>query len=525
MEPAMMAIRTLMIEVCGLRKGVLCVGPHHVALAVKTRKHQNAIGLHDRADKIRGWLAGEVDEGRALLLVSDGISWLGPAERKQAVLRLRILYARTVMEESVLKLELECLVAMGSVLTWAAENEEPPRKGAPVILRKEKRAQLRTGRHRLWSLLGPGSLNATVMMLVLEESAYPEVDPGGADWIQAAAEWIVGRGWINRSVEEVAVETMERLEKMRLTHVSRDGHRSWDLVLDLGEGWGSIGTAAAGVEFSTVGVDNAGVLYQGTMHGYIRSRVQLDFAAPSDRNLLQRISKKAELSLPRVMVVWLSPECTLLSRANNMNTSRGCAHGPYAEHPDNLAVVTPERLQEERAMFQKCKMAIEEQLRALEEEDVLFAIENPKGSHFWELESVTGRLQRLKGRNWRIEEVDQCAYGRKAQKETWILTNIEWKPMGLTGDGKCKVGVCSGTLGNIAGQQGSGRHEQQTVANSAERRTKVGEGRKGERGQYSVKAAKNRVETMLVQEILVEARQQKIRILMKRKRGEKGRNE
>jgi len=323
--------------------------------------------------------------------------------------------------------------------------------------------------------------------------------------------WCIQRGWLIAEAKQAHVRVSLALKEMREQVISRDGRREWDTILDLGEGWGSIGIAAEGIEMATVGVDNAGILYQGTLHGHIRARIQMDFATQHKTNLLRRIMKKAGMRKGEVMAIWLSPECTLLSKANHMNKSRGCAHGPYTESPENLAAAAPERIEMERAKFEKCIRAVEEQMRALEEEDIPFALENPQGSLFWELEPVKRRIDLMYPRGWRTHLVDQCAYGRLAQKPTIILTNIKWTPRGLTRDGRCKVGICSGTIGNTPGTPGAGKHAQQTITNEMWRQTRMGEYSKGKRGLYSVEAAKNRVETMLVQEILISARTQKSR--------------
>jgi hypothetical protein len=488
-----------------LHDGKLYVSREHLAAAVKTRKLESHIGKDNRADRIRGWLAQAVNTGKAILLDPEGVEWMGPNERFIAIKRLQLL--RTPQSQgdtrALLTAELEKEEAMGAVLTWASENEEPPRMGQPIVLRKEKRSQLRTARHRTWKQMEEGSMDATILMLVLAGKAYPEVDIKGQDWIDQAATVAIRRRWSTESEGELTNKARQCLTQMRerQTTETRDGNRGWETVLDIGEGWGSIGTAASQIQCATIGVDRAGVLYQGTLHGHIRARVQLDFALNTTSNLLRRIGKKAEITLNQVMAAWLSPECTLLSRANNMNTSRGCAHGPYAETDENKAAATPERLAQERALYQDCQKAVEEQLRALEEENMMFAIENPEGSHFWELESVTTRVERMESRNWKIHKIDQCAYGREAKKPTWILTNIPWTPKGITGTGRCKIGTCAGTLGNTPGTKGAGQHTQQTCANTAQKRTKM-----GLKGEYSVEAAKNRVETKLVQEILEAAR-------------------
>jgi hypothetical protein len=505
----LMAVEKLLREICGSREGTLCVTEEHMAEAIKTRKYQARIGTEHRSTVIRGWLATAINEGKATLVNGGGQEWMCPRERNLAEMRLRVLQEDNQEGKEELQGLLECEEAKGAVMVWAEENEEPTRDGGPVVLRKERRAQMRTARNRIWTRLGEGSMNATILALSLDGLAVPEVDPPGTDWMWEAARWMTERKWSKETAEEIRCRAVEQIQQMREGIRRRDGQRTWDIVLDLGEGWGSIGTAAEGVECATIGVDRAGILYQGRLHGHIRSRVQMDFAAKTGQNVLQKIARKSETPLSSVMAVWLSPECTLLSRANNMNTSRGCAHGPYAESEKNLAAATPERIEDERRMYAECKQGIEEQMRALEEEQIPFALENPSGSYFWELDSVKLRMEKMPG--WRLHEVDQCAYGRLAQKPTKILTNVGWRPRGLTGNGRCKVGRCSGTWGNTPGAVGSRRHKQQTVTNEAERQTRVGEQAKGKKGDYSMEAAKNRVAPMLVQEILMVVRAQKSR--------------
>ena len=68
------------------------------------------------------------------------------------------------------------------------------------------------------------------------------------------------------------------------------------------------------------------------------------------------------------------------------------------------------------------------------------------------------------------------------------------------------IGQCSGTWGATPGEEGAGRHTQQTVPESYAKRTRVGANQKGEKGHFSVSAAKNRVAPLLVQEIMQAAR-------------------
>ena len=497
------AIEAMLRERSGQAEGIVYLSQEHMRAAIHSRKCEKEIGAN-RAVQIRAWVATAVGSGEALMLDPEGIEWMGERERHLCQEELRLLRTMDTDERKRGGAEHQRELAKAAVLSWAAENEEPE-KGGWIALRKEKRAQLRTLRAKVWNNLGKGALNATLLVLLLSAQAFPEVDPG-ENWINEAAAWVVLKQWDERTAAVIEELAAKKLEEARAQYKKRDGDRGWRLVFDLGEGWGSIGTAAAAIGIATIGVDRAGIVYQGTLHGHVRARVHMDFAVQHEKNLLQRIAKKAGVSMGTLLAVWLSPECTLLSRANGMNTSRGCAHGPYAEHPDNLAAATPERIELEREKYHGCIRAVEEQMRALEEEgDTLFALENPVGSYFWELEAVKSRITRLAHRGWKVIRVDQCAYGRCARKETLILTNIQWDPRGVTGTGRCMVGRCTGTLGAIPGTPGADRHTQQTITSEHTRRTRVGEMPKGSKGDYSVEAAKNMVMPMLVQEILAAA--------------------
>jgi hypothetical protein len=142
-------------------------------------------------------------------------------------------------------------------------------------------------------------------------------------------------------------------------------------------------------------------------------------------------------------------------------------------------------------------------MEALEAENhIMFAMENPAHSDLWEMPEVKSRIQD-QSLNWRLVQVDQCAYGRKCKKPTRILTNImNWEPKGLTGNGRCKILKCGGTSMNKAGP-GQGKHEQQMISKDPARKPREGERMgQGNRREYSVKAGKNLVRAELVQEIV-----------------------
>jgi hypothetical protein len=100
-------------------------------------------------------------------------------------------------------------------------------------------------------------------------------------------------------------------------------------ILDVGEGWGSIGIAVARMEegCATIGLDRAGFLDQGHLHGQITSRIDLDLCTKGTKNILRRAAKMAARSLESFTMVWLSPECRILTAANAMNVARGCTNG------------------------------------------------------------------------------------------------------------------------------------------------------------------------------------------------------
>ena len=129
---------------------------------------------------------------------------------------------------------------------------------------------------------------------------------------------------------------------------------------------------------------------------------------------------------------------------------------------------------------------------------IQFAIENPASSEVWRLQETTDAMERNVDR-WKLVQVDQCAYGRRSQKPTRILTNLRrWIPAGSTGNGKCIIGKCAGTRTNAPGDR---RHEEQTVPNSKARRPKQGEKNK-HRWDYTREAVVNPVAEDLIKEII-----------------------
>jgi hypothetical protein len=230
----------------------------------------------------------------------------------------------------------------------------------------------------------------------------------------------------------------------------------------------------------------------------------MDLCTEGTKNVLRRAAKLTSRSLASFTLIWLSPECRILTAANNMNVARGTANGERINEAASIEAMSSADLAQKREELRQCHLAVENQLKALEEENtvVKFAMENPRRSDLWDMPSVQQRLSKSE-LGWRLVEVDQCAYGRKCQKPTRILTNLrDWRPVGMTGTGRCRVRKCGGTKNNPPGA-GQGRHEQQMITSDPARKPREGEVTAGGmRREYSVRAGKNLVQAELVQEIV-----------------------
>ena len=77
----MKAVEELLRGISGSGEGNLCVTEEHMAKAIMTRKYQSRIGTEHRAEVVRGWLATEVDEGRATLVNTARQEWMPAQER------------------------------------------------------------------------------------------------------------------------------------------------------------------------------------------------------------------------------------------------------------------------------------------------------------------------------------------------------------------------------------------------------------------------------------------------------------
>ena len=487
----------------------------HVHKVVKSRAHENVIG-HERGVKVWGWLASASAQRKiSLKLATEWTNeWIGEREHEINALRADAVWEENPLIKIALDAKANCAEAKGAVLTWMLLNEERPKGDRNYqVLRLEKREALRSARQNLFKKMGgTEAMYAAIALLTLEGLVVMESDRGVRgtrgketachnDWVERSFKWATAANWIDSPVEEMIIQATEKQQIMRESMIIREGIGEMK-ILDVGEGWGSIGIAASQVPgCATIGVDRAGFLDQGDKYGEITSRIQLDLCSNGSANVLRRACKLASRSLESFLMVWLSPECRILTAANAMNVGKHCTNGKMLTDPRNCAM-PKEVLEAKQEEYAQCLTAIDNQMTALEEESDLikFALENPKTSDLWNLPSVVKAIER--NPSWRLVPVDQCAYGRKCKKPTMILTNLNWKPEGMTKSGRCIIGKCGGTKNNPAGPN-KAKHQQQMITSDPARKPREGKlVGKGHRREYSVPASKNLVSAELVMEII-----------------------
>ena len=486
----------------------------HMARAIKSRAKEKEIGS-DRGAKFWGWLALVSSQNRVTLKLKTEWTnqWIGVREHAVNSLRADAAWTQDPEARSAISARADRAEMRGAIKTWMHLNEEPENGRGFVVLRIQKRMALRASRaHLLARMGGTDALNAALAIMALENEILVETSPGDKGWIERGLNWAEERGWLKpekmdrwsfQPVENLVWIAEKNQRKMRVKYEPREGVGKYK-VMDVGEGWGSIGIALASMEegCEAIGVDRAGFLDQGEMHGTITSRVNLDLGSKGKRNILRRAAKLAGISLKKFLMIWLSPECRILTSANTMNVSSKCTNGKMLIDPRNKMSEGTKAMKMEE--LRQCNIAIGNQLQALEEENevVLFALENPATSDLWKMKEVMDRLENEE-LGWTLITVDQCAYGRKCKKPTKILTNMRrWIPKGITGTGRCRILECAGTRNNQRGP-GEGRHEQQIIATDPRRAPREGEKIEGSsRRAYSIRASKNLVAKDLIIEIV-----------------------
>ena len=459
--------------------------------AIKSRAQEGTIGKH-RADKIWGWAARTCgNKGEQHLRAPKGQcqEWLREEERP--TLEAREVWAWEQTPAS--KAQANRAEVTGSVKAWLTEHEAPAKEGTPQTLRPGKLKQLKTATLTMTSTRGgPAAVMASLAILtsqgaltLAETPNRPSRQGPWTTWYQDAWTWMAEEGWSRPS------DTCQPQEPTP--------QRSTYLVMDLGEGWGSVGRAIRdmGMSIRVVGVDNRGATNTGTTHGIITAEIAHDFSTSATTDIITAVSRKVGVTTKTWSLVWMSMDCKLFSRANAMNQATGTAHGRWALTALSKANSTQAQQEEEKRLVTEATRAVKHQLEALETHpDLIFALEQPEESQLWDLPVVKRFLKR--NPSWVRQSVDQCAFGREAQKPTAILTNSGWTPRGLTGHGRCVIGRCAGTEGN---QQGDKKHKKLTVSTSTRRAT-TESADKTKRRQTTKATEINSVAAPLVQEIM-----------------------
>lgn len=494
MQAVRLEVERILRVVTKTAKGTMRIRRLHVNKVLRSNKSARIIGK-PRADIVWACVAYLVTTGGH---VNKDMSNLGKME--SAMLQLKGRSAMGLASPgSAHRLEM-----VGSVKAWLTENEECSTQGVHV-LRMGKLNQLKAARKKTAETRGgPRAIVAALALLSAEGVATMRQAPrlparGGPwnQWIPDSMRWMVIEGWISESEE---ADLVRKAEKTYEEHAKNEEPSI--LALNLGEGWRSVGEAITELYpgSRTVGVDRRGFTWTGYEKGLITSELCHDWTQQSTKSgsdLITALSRKASVSVQAWDAALLEPECTLLSTANSMNQSNGSAHGQWAFTELNMANSSVERQEEERRMYEEAKLGIKTQLDSLERHpDLPFSLENPRDSEFWDLDFVVAAIER--NEDWVVRLIDRCAYGRREQKPTKILTNRKaWIPRGRTGNGRCQAGKCTGKKT----RSGRTEHPGQTIPNDRARDLDMGGKKKGRR-ERSRKAVKNALEPELVKEIL-----------------------
>jgi hypothetical protein len=470
-----------------------------VLKAIKSGAGRAHIGTN-RAVKIWGWVAshcGSKGKYRTSAPKGTNQNWITSDQRTLMRARADAAWAQG-SDEPDTRARAEKLEVKQTLRRWITQHEAPAREGKPQVLRHGRLNQLLMATKN--ALRDRGGRAAAYAGLALLEAA-------GAITLEITLEKPHSRGkwkhWRRDTLDQMALRGWFPAQDPQPAPPPPTSPKYEWLVLDVGEGWGSVGQAIRETQRDArvVGVDIRGHTQTGSKHGVITAEIQHDLAAALAPDHIRAISKKAGVTITRWGLIWLSSECLLFTSANAINQASGTAHGIWAQTEMNKANAKPGRTAHEAELLKTATRAIYNQLDALEAHPLIpFAWESPRKSEVWNLVGMKQMIQANPG--WRKVEVDQCAYGREAMKPTTILTNMtpsEWTPKGRTGTGRCKVGACAGT------PHGEPRHLQQTATTRPGARTTKGD-KKGTRRDFTRDAAVNAVASELVQEIAAAAR-------------------
>ena len=169
-----------------------------------------------------------------------------------------------------------------------------------------------------------------------------------------------------------------------------------------------------------------------------------DLSVGSPENMVQEVLDDHGFSMDDVLMVWASPPCETMSRADSSLTTRGLNSRDWA-HPER-----PPRSQDAedpvtaRALLHDTFMPRLQQMLAADRwrgHDYAFVIENPGGG------ASMGRRPYAQVQCWpanvavQKHTVELCAYHHPLRKTTdlWCggTSLATYQPQGATGDGRC----------------------------------------------------------------------------------------
>ena len=277
------------------------VQKHHLRRMIKSRAGERVIGT-ERGVKIWGWFSEMLDAKKVTLRLATEWTntWISQQESRINQLKTEEAWAKTGVVRNTMKSIANREEAMGAVTSWMDKNEEPP-KGGVRMLRAEKREALRTAKINVFKKMGGAeAMYAAIAVLTLEGKMVMETDRGtrgrranDGGWLRDSLLWATASGWVRQSgdIEELSTEAESKQMQMRAKYTQREGMGELK-ILDVGEGWGSIGIAVSEIPgCATIGVDRVGFLDQGERFGKITSRVHLDLCSEGRRNVLRRAAK------------------------------------------------------------------------------------------------------------------------------------------------------------------------------------------------------------------------------------------
>ena len=367
-KEALEAVERLLRTRTGVTRGVVPVGRAMVTKIIQSGAAQSLIGA-PRATRIWGCVATLLDN-QEFKMVDDirrTHTWMSLAELETK----KETAVASWSTDQHLKTKAQASQLTDSVREWLTENEEVVAGTNVRKVRPGKLNQLKGARKNMAAKRGgPTAILAAILRLQAQGEAVMMQAPGGPrnkaeseDWITSTIQWMVAAGWEAHSqATTLAAKARDTCRNNGIGQVPQTL-----LVLDLGEGWGSIrqGIEQARPGARVVGADRRGQTYTGWRHGTITAELEHNWEG-QHTDLLTALSKKASVPVGKWHLVTLCPECTLFSAVNAINQVKGAAHGKKAVTALNTTAASPARVALEMQWYNAAKKALETQLLSLE---------------------------------------------------------------------------------------------------------------------------------------------------------------